>query len=93
MELYHYRYMIQDLLIPNIEEEDCDSIPYDLIYADSTKINLVVDNESNTKDTCLSETYLCTRQFYNDSKCFLLILFFILASTTAGLLVIIYSNL
>jgi hypothetical protein len=89
--------MIQDLLIPNIEEEDCDSIPYDLIYANSTniptKINLVVDNDSNTKDTCLSETCLFTRQFYNDSKCFLLILFFILASTTAGLLVIIYSNL
>ena len=76
--------MIQDLLIPNIEEEDTDneSIPYDLIYANSTnipsKINLVVDNDSTPKDTCLSETYLCTRQFYKDSKCFLLILFFLL---------------
>ena len=90
--------MIQDLLIPNIEEDaDNESIPYDLIYADSinipSKINLVVDNDTTPKDTCLSETYLCTRQFYMDSKCFLLILFFLLASTTAGLLIITYSNL
>ena len=71
--------MTQALLIPNYDE-DYDDIPYDLIYTSSTNIptkkDLILANQTGSKETCISETYLCMNGFYNSSKYFFLFLMF-----------------
>jgi hypothetical protein len=82
--------MIQDLLIPNYEE-DYDDIPYDLIYTSSTKIpnreGINSVNETDTKENCL-----CTNNFYDNSKFSCLFLFLILSSTTVIVYLILLIN-
>jgi len=82
--------MIQDLLIPNYEE-DYDDIPYDLIYTSSTKIpnreGINSVNETDTKENCL-----CTNNFYDNSKFSCLFLFLILSSTTGIVYLILLIN-
>ena len=82
--------MIQDLLIPNYEE-DYDDIPYDLIYTSSTKIptrkDLMGTNQTDTKENCL-----CRNNFYDNSKFSCLFLFLILSSTTGIVYLILLIN-
>lgn len=86
--------MIQDLLIPNYDEEDHDDIPYDLIYtcpiSIPTRKDLMLANETGSKETCISGTYLCMNGFYKSSKYFFLFLFLML-SFTVGILYLIVS--
>ena len=74
--------MIQDLLIPNYQE-DYDDIPYDLIYTSSTNIptkkDLMVTNPNVSTESCSNETCLCMTGFYNSSKYFFLFLFLMLS--------------
>ena len=83
--------MIQDLLIPNYQE-DYDDIPYDLIYTSSTKIptrkDLMGTNPNVSTESCSNETCLCMTGFYNSSKYFFLFLFLML-SLMAGILYLI----
>jgi hypothetical protein len=82
--------MIQDLLIPTYEEE-CDDIPYDLIYTSSTKIpNREGVNSVNETDK--KENFLCTNSFYDNSKYSCLFLFLIFSSTVGILYLIIFIN-
>ena len=74
--------MIQDLLIPNYQE-DYDDIPYDLIYTSSTNIptkkDLMGTNPTVSTESCSNETCLCMTGFYNSSKYFFLFLFLMLS--------------
>lgn len=83
--------MIQDLLIPNYQE-DYDDIPYDLIYTSSTKIptrkDLMGTNPNVSTESSSNETCLCMTGFYNSSKYFFLFLFLML-SLMAGILYLI----
>jgi len=87
--------MIQDLLIPNYQE-DYDDIPYDLIYTSSTKIptrkDLMGTNQTGSKETCISETYSCMNGFYNSSKYFFLFLFLMLSFMVGILYLILLIN-
>ena len=87
--------MIQDLLIPNYDEE-YDDIPYDLIYTSSTKIptrkDLMGTNPNVSTESCSNETSLCMTGFYNSSKYFFLFLFLMLSFMAGILYLIILIN-
>lgn len=87
--------MIQDLLIPNYQE-DYDDIPYDLIYTSSTKIptrkDLMGTNPNVSTESCSNETCLCMTGFYNISKYFFLFLFLMLSFMVGILYLIILIN-
>jgi hypothetical protein len=82
--------MIQDLLIPTYEE-DCDDIPYDLIYTSSTKIpnreGLNSVNKIDTKENCL-----CRNSFYDNSKYTCLFLFLLFTSTISIIYITSYTK-
>ena len=87
--------MIQDLLIPTYDEEH-DDIPYDLIYTSPinipTKKDLMITNQTVSKETCISETYLCMNGFYKSSKYFFLFLFLMLSFMVGMLYLIVFIN-
>ena len=88
--------MIQDLLIPNYDEEEHYDIPYDLIYTSQinipTKKDLILTNQTGSKETCISETYLCMSGFYKSSKYFFLFLFLMLSFMVGMLYLIIFIS-
>lgn len=81
--------MIQDLLIPNYEEE-YDDIPYDLIYTSNTKIP--TRNELTSLNDIVPKDSLCINSFYNNSKYICLFLFLVVVSTTSIIYIIIYTK-
>jgi hypothetical protein len=86
--------MIQDLLIPNYEDE-YDDIPYDLIYTSSTNIPTrkdLINGDTVPKKTCSNEMCLRINELCGNSKYVCLFLFSVVASTVGILYIIIYTK-